>query len=111
MKIPDKDGRINLSGDFYGWLWRKGKYIYISFIESLKPGQGNLLRLFDDILKQGYGIKVPTPFARMQMICEKNNFKHTYEEPEKDDPYDELCEVWVLEPGSKLKSVLLRDKK
>ena len=85
------------SDRFEGWLGQKDGYIYISFIESLQPGQGNLSELFDNILKLGYGVKVPTPFARMKAIITKKGFTQTEEPfaPEMDvmDP----CEVWVLE--------------
>ncbi len=84
------------SDKFVGWLGENKGYIYISFIESLQPGKGHLSELFENILKQGYGIKVPTPFARMKAIIEKKGFRQTEEPfaPEMDimDP----CEVWVL---------------
>lgn len=60
---------------FSGWLWIKGNIIFISFIESLQQGKGNLKTLFDTIESKGYDILVPTPFPRMQMICEKRGMK------------------------------------
>ena len=85
------------SDRFVGWLGEKEGYIYLSFIESLQPGKGHLSELFENILKRGYGIKVPTPSAHMKAIVEKKGFKQTVEPfaPEADmwDP----CEVWVLE--------------
>lgn len=56
---------------FSGYLWIKDKTIFISFIESLQQGKGNLKNLFDTIESKGYDILVPTPFPRMQRICEK----------------------------------------
>lgn len=106
----NKDGPIELdstlgkqlgftSDKFDGWLWKKGEYITVSFIESLQQGQGNLSKLFDSITTKGYGIKVPTPFARMQSIIIAKGFKRT-EEPFHPPDIMEPCEVWVKEPAS-----------
>ncbi len=82
------------SDRFMGWLGKDEGYIYISFIESLESGKGHLSELFDSILKQGYGIKVPTPFARMRAIITKKGFKKTEEWFKEADC---AVEVWVLE--------------
>ena len=85
------------SDKFDGYLWKKGNYIVISFIVSLQERQGNLRKLFSKITDKGYGIKVPTPFARMQKICMDNGFRRT-EEPFKEA--DCMVVVWVKEPQS-----------
>ena len=75
---------------YSGWLWKKGDYIIISFIES----KGYLLNLFNSILKAGYKIKVPTPLGKMQRILELKGFRKTYEywkETEED------IEIWIKE--------------
>ncbi len=64
---------------FEGWLGLTDNYIYISCIISLKPRQGNLSKLFNNINKYGYGIKVPTPFADMLAIIKKKGFVETKE--------------------------------
>jgi len=64
------------SDKFGGWLWKTGDEILISFIESYKQGKGNLRALFDKIVEKGYGIVVPTPFARMEMICKKYGMEY-----------------------------------
>jgi hypothetical protein len=64
---------------FEGYLGLDGKYIYISFIISLKSSEGNLSKLFNNILKLGYGIKIPTPFNRMKEIAIKKGFTGTKE--------------------------------
>jgi len=106
----DEDGPIELdsilgkqlgftSDKFDGWLWKDGEYIIVSFIESLQQGQGNLSKLFDLINIKGYGIKVPTPFARMQLIITAKGFKKIkvpFHPPDIMEP----CEVWVKEPSS-----------
>lgn len=74
------------------YLWMKDAYIWISFIVSSRPGEGNLSKVFDNILKKGYGIKVPTPFKKMKMILIKKGFKQTYEYFDEDTL---CCEVWV----------------
>jgi len=84
------------SDRFAGWLGKKDGYIYISFIESLHPGKGHLSELFDNILKLGYGIKVPTPFARMRAIITKKGFKKTSEPFAPEEGIMDKCEVWVL---------------
>ena len=63
------------SGKFGGYLWKSGNEIWISFIVSYDQGKGNLRMLFDKIIKSGYRIVVPTPFARMEMICKKYGMK------------------------------------
>ena len=86
---------------FSGWLWKTDDYIYISFIESKKRGQGNLKALFDNILKQEYGIKVPTPMGLMQRIVQKQGFKQTEE-----DRGGEYVEVWVKEKTNEMENNL-----
>jgi len=80
---------------FDGYLWIQGKYVYVSFIVSKKERKGNLKRLFEEIQKNGYGIKVPTAMGRMTEICFKNGFVLTQEWFE---PAGEHCDVWVKEP-------------
>ncbi len=64
---------------FGGYLWGKGKDVYISFITSKFEGKGNLRKLFDNISKAGFNIKVPTPFPRMKAICIKLGFEERLE--------------------------------
>ncbi len=85
------------SDKFDGYLWKKGNYIVISFIISLQERQGNLKKLFSKIMDKGYGIKVPTPFARMQKICMDNGFRRTEELFKEADC---MGEMWVKEPQS-----------
>ena len=105
-----KDSEISLDSSFgkelgftkdkFGrgsYLWKKGKYIVVSFIVSLHPNQGNLSKLFKSIQSKGYGIKVPTPFAKMKSVCESKGFIKTEEWfTEANCP----VEVWVKEPQS-----------
>lgn len=86
------------SDRFDGWLGKKDRYIYISFIESLQPGQGHLSELFNNILKRGYGIKVPTPFVHMKAIITKKGFRRTSEPFDPEANIMDPCEVWVLDP-------------
>jgi len=82
------------SDKFDGWLWFHDPYVYISFIVSKDEGKGNLAHLFQSITDRGYGIKVPTPFARMKEICVKQGFS-----PSKEwfDEAGDWSEVWVKE--------------
>ncbi len=85
---------------FDGWLWKDGKYIWISMIISKHEGKGNLRRLFEKIQKKGFGIKVPTPFARMTAILKKNGFEQSFQRVE---PLEDELEVWTKEPPTRKK--------
>ena len=65
--------------DCGSYLFKVGNYVYISFIHSKEQGKGYLSSLFDAIQNKGFGIKVPTPFAKMEAICVKKGFKKTQE--------------------------------
>ena len=84
------------SDKFDGWLGKKGRYIYISFIVSKHPNQGNFSKLCQRILGEGYGIKVPTPFAGMMAICVTHGFHRIFEH----DKRMGRCEVWKKEPNT-----------
>ena len=100
-----KDGKIGINSEFgkeigftddkfSGWLWKKGNYIYVSFIESKQEGKGNLSKLFNSIQAKGFGIKVPTPFSRMESIIKRKSFVKTHEMFE---AVGEMADVWVKE--------------
>jgi hypothetical protein len=75
----DKAKELGFTSDlFEGWLWiddTNNEFLWISFIESLSPGKGNLKKLFDTIESKGYHLIVPSPFARMEMICKKRGME------------------------------------
>ena len=98
------DGIINLdaprgnafgftSDKFDGYLWKRGNEIWVSFIVSRQEDCGNLSKLFDSILSQGFAIKVPTPFPHMQAILEAKDFHPTVEIKDTVGP----VRVWVKE--------------
>lgn len=62
------------SDKFDGYLWEDGDMITISVINSLKPGQGNLKKLFNKIESKKYKIRVPTPMLAMTYILTKWGF-------------------------------------
>ena len=76
---------------FDGYLFKKNKDIYISFIFSRNKRNGNLTQLFNNILNKGFNIKVPIPFPLMQLILNKKGFIKTIE---KDKIIGDI-EVWV----------------
>ncbi len=77
------------------YLWKTGSYITVSFIASTESSKGYLRSLFDRIVELGYGIRVPTPFPRMEKICLKYGFeKQTEYIPEMQD----MLELMVFEP-------------
>ena len=78
------------------YLWKKGKTIYISFIEAKQKGKGHFKQLVKRLLSLGFTVKIPCPFGRMQKIIEKWGFHMTTEY----DPRFGDVEVWVKEPGS-----------
>ena len=73
------------------FLWRIDGHIYISMIESTDKSKGYLTKLFDAIQREGYGIKVPTPFPLMEAILIKKGFQKTIEHSERWGN----VEVWV----------------
>ena len=92
------------SDKFDGWLWKKGEYIYISFIISKKWKKGNFKRLLRRIEELGFGIKIPTPLGVMQYIVRKYGFKKTTENFDVDgELLHEEVEVWVKEPKKVIK--------
>jgi len=94
---PDSElaRRLGFTSDkFEGWLWKHDKYIYISSIISKKPGSGNFRSLVNNILKLGFGVKVPTPSTQMRAILERWGFRRTTEYAEE---FNDYVEVWVKE--------------
>lgn len=75
------------SDKFDGYLCLVGSAIYVSMIESITPGNGNLSKLFENILNKGYDIKVPTPLPKMKKILLKKSFVQTLE-------YNEILEEY-----------------
>lgn len=63
-----------LSGDYDGYLCMVDHEIYISFIVSRTLRRGNLKKLFNNIIKLGYDIKVPTPLGLMEYILNHYGF-------------------------------------
>jgi hypothetical protein len=76
--IDSKFGKsIGFTSDKFhsdSYLWVEGKTIIISFIESLRPGNGDFRRLIENIRKE-YAVEVPTPFLKMRSILERNGYK------------------------------------
>lgn len=92
----DKGKEIGFTSDlFNGYLWEKGKSIYISVIESRVEGKGHLSKLFQLILEKGYTIKVPTALPRMEAICKRKGFKLKHEYCKE---FGESIEVWIKKP-------------
>jgi len=88
---------------FEGWLWKKGRYIWISMIISKRPNAGNVERLFRNIQKGGFGIKVPTPLGTMVHILQKVGFKQTLEMITLPRRSQYELEVWIKKPPSRMK--------
>ena len=98
----DLDSRIGkqlgfTSDKFDGWLWCKDGFIWISYIRALTPGNGDFSKLVKSILDHEYGVKVPTPFPRMEAILQHLGFEHTRELFEN---FEEMGDVWVLRKGA-----------
>lgn len=95
---PD-DPRVKRFGwtkqKFKGYLSIEGKTIWVSSIWSKQMGQGNFSRLVKKIHKAGYKIKVPSPFPRMEAICQHLGFTKTHE---MFDEIDCISIVYVLAP-------------
>ncbi len=80
--------------EFFGYLWKTGEMIVISFIESRQPNKGNFSRLLKAIWDRNFAIGVPTPLGKMQAILKKKNFQpYRYED----------CIMWIKEPEKRPK--------
>lgn len=64
---------------FQGYLSIENNTIWISAIWSKQMGKGNYSRLVKNIHKAGFIIKVPSPFPRMEAICQYLGFTKTEE--------------------------------
>lgn len=93
IKLDSEFGReIGFTSDlFFGYLWRAGDRVYISFVASKQEGKGNLSRLFAAIEERGLRVVVPTPFPKMVAILESKGFKKY---AEKDQLFG-WVEVWM----------------
>jgi len=105
MRVEDiKDGKIEVNspvGKLLGftsdkftevsWLWKKGKTIYISFIETKQKGKGHFKQLVKRLLDLGFTVKIPCPLGLMRIIVVKWGFRKTTEY----DPRLGEVEVWV----------------
>ena len=80
---------------FKGYLSIEGNTIWISSVWSNQRGKGNFSRLIKNIHKNGYEIKVPSPFPHMEAICQHLGFTKT---SELFVEADEIITVYVL-PG------------
>lgn len=60
-------------GDSY--LWKVGRIIYISFIESRYPGEGNFKTLVKSLEAKGLRVAVPNPLPRMESILRHWGFQ------------------------------------
>jgi hypothetical protein len=78
---------------FRGYLSIADKTIYVSSVWSLQMGKGNYSRLIRNLHKAGFEIKVPSPFPRMESICQHLGFVRTMEYFEQSLEY---IDVWVL---------------
>jgi hypothetical protein len=80
---------------FKGYLSIEGKTIWVSSIWSNQMGRGHYSRLVKNLHKAGFEIKVPSPFPRMESICQHLGFTRTEEMFEQ---MEEMIDVWVLKP-------------
>jgi len=68
-----------IKSKFQGYLSIEDNIIWISAIQSKQMGKGNYSRLVKKIHKAGFIIKVPSPFPRMESICQHLGFTKTEE--------------------------------
>ena len=78
---------------YEGYLWKDDGAIWISFIECRNPGQGHFSQLVENILNEGYMVKVPTPLGQMVEILMHKGFIPTHEQTELGG-----LEVWIKYP-------------
>ena len=99
IKVDSERGKIfGLTSDKFldsTYLWKKGKYIWISLIAIRNRNKGHTQKLFKTILEKDFPIKVSTPLGIMPYILRKMGFKRTIEYF--GEPMNESGEVWVRE--------------
>jgi hypothetical protein len=87
-------GKIEFGKDYHpefdGYIWERGKGIWISFIKSNDKGKGNFSRLLEEYKSKYAWIKIPTPFPLMRQIACNHGF---YKILEYFKEVDENCEV------------------
>jgi hypothetical protein len=99
---PAPDSEFGYTADLYdGYLWKMGNSICICFIISKFPNQGNFKKLVENILDQGFIVKITTPLGRMKDIVIKNGYKKTMEFASE---FDEYVDVWIKFPPTKPKA-------
>ena len=81
-KQMEEDGAIFLDTDrakelgfttdlFQGYLWEDDGNIWISFIYSINPCQGNCTRLIQKLLEEYKGVIIPSPSEAMCSLCRR----------------------------------------
>lgn len=73
-----KMGKIDFDKDFHpefgGYLWEQDGGVWISFIAAKEEGKGHFSKLLTELKAKYKWIKIPTPFAKMQMIALTHGF-------------------------------------
>lgn len=80
---------------FDGYLWKQGRLITISFIESRQPGQGHFSALVKRCLDMGFAVGVPTPLGKIRAILMHLRFTPGLVEY----PDGEVVELWLKMPA------------
>ena len=77
------------------YLWVQGNNVYVPFIASERPGEGNVTRLFKSINDRGFTVIVPIPFPKMEEILRHLGFEqgldYSFE-------HQKHVEVWIRDP-------------
>jgi hypothetical protein len=93
------DPRVNKYGwklsQFSGFLSLDGNTIWISVVESRRPGCGHFSKMIRKLHAAGFTIKVPRPTDHMNAICEHLGFVRT---EEIGDIAGTSIAVWIMHP-------------
>jgi hypothetical protein len=93
---PSISAPFGFSPDLFdGWLWKMGDAVIISFIECLVPGKGHFKRLVENILSNGFAVRIPTPLGKMERIVKENGYVQSFEY---DKDFGEEVEIWTKRP-------------
>jgi hypothetical protein len=55
---------------FHGYMWETDEEIILSLVYSLRPRQGHLKAVVDNILAKGLNIMIPCPSSQMEAFME-----------------------------------------
>lgn len=63
----------------WSYLYYHGDILWISLIATVKPRNGDFRAMMENIIKEGYTFRIPTPLGRMSKICIKQGWRLSHD--------------------------------